>query len=253
MQSPIIIAFGNLIDPTRTVLVSSPVTLAPAAYTAADFRGVSARASAIASSYFQVTWSTAQTFNALALLDNNLSANGTVELHASSDAFATVDATLLPASIMVGNPSLFVFDQVTGYTSARIILKDPGNADGYIQFGKLFIGTAFVPSVNYQWGWSAGLVDRSEKSETLNKVPHFNRKPKQRMPKTGFVKVPDEDRLLVEALVDTVGTTEPFYVALDPDNHPDQTYYVRIASALPEPRNDCVARFSYTLHLEEGL
>ena len=179
---------------------------------------------------------------------------GTVELRASTDNFVTVDDQLLPESVLASTPAaLFQFEAVVEYTSVRIIMRDAANPAGYIEFGKLFIGTAVQPGRNYGWGWSAAKVDLSERMDSRNNVPHFNRRAKKRMPETGFLKVPEEDKLLIEALIDEVGITEPFYVAMDPDNHPEQTYYVRIANALPKPTNDVFARWSYRLDLEEGL
>jgi hypothetical protein len=255
MQGSIIIAYGNLITPLVTMTASNSEPTLPPAFTAADFRGVSCftQAGHVSEEWIKATFSGAQTFNAFAIIDPNITDVGTVELHASTDGFVLSDDTLVPASIVASNPALFVFPQVTQYTSIKVIIKDPTNPAGFLKFGKLFLGGYVQPSANYDFGWSDGIEDRSQSVETPNNVMHFDRRAKQRVPRAGFVQVPPEDRDLMDALVEEVGHTEPFIVALDPDNTPERTRYVRFESAVPNPVEQFFEGFSYSMALREAL
>lgn len=251
MLTPIRFLYGNLVTPLVTAVATTAQAAFPVQFTLNDFRDKSCRATTT-SGRIQLHYATAQNFNGFALIDSNLTADGTVELRGSTDAFATSDVQILPPSVITGPVSLFLLEDQVDYTDLRVIMSDAGNPDGYIDFGKLYIGQCFSPAQNYAWNFSFSKMSRSEMVETLNKVVHFNRKPQQAKPKAGFVKVPLSDRDLIQAISDSVDITDPFVVAFDPDNTPAQTAYVRFAT-LPDPTHPVFDRASFQLDLVEEL
>lgn len=249
-QTPITFAYGNIVTPLVSAVASSSNPLAPVGYTLSDFRGKSCE-SGDTDDYIQLHFTSAQTFNCFAVIDTNLTAAGTVELRASTDAFVASDVQIVGNLQIAGPVTLALFELKTVYTDLRIRMVDAANPDGFIRFGKLFVGTAVTTNRNYAPGWAHPRIDRSVRVNDLNGSPSFNRKPKPRMPSLPFVKVRPEDEKLVDALVDEVGITDPFIAALDIDNRPERTYLVRFAS-LPVPVQPIVAeRYSYSLALEE--
>lgn len=47
----------------------------------------------------------------------------------------------------------------------RLDIDDPGNADGYVQAGRLIDGLGWQPEVNFSFGWSWDWIDPSEQEE----------------------------------------------------------------------------------------
>lgn len=53
----------------------------------------------------------------------------------------------------------------------RIMVNDPSNSAGYLEAGRLVIGPAYRPTINFQYGWSIEWVDNSPTTRSLgNKV-----------------------------------------------------------------------------------
>lgn len=113
---------------------------------------------------------------ALALVAHNLSTDATLRLRlATSEAGVTAapgfDSGVVSAWPSSGKPddpdwqsyfSLVLAANNTGYRYGRVDIADPTNADGYVQVGRLFVGPAFVPTVNVDLNPSLGLVSPDE-------------------------------------------------------------------------------------------
>ena len=113
---------------------------------------------------------------ALALVAHNLSTDATLRLRlATSEAGVTAapgfDSGVVSAWPSSGKPddpdwqsyfSLVLAANSTGYRYGRVDIADPTNADGYVQVGRLFVGPAFVPTVNVDLNPSLGLVSPDE-------------------------------------------------------------------------------------------
>jgi len=261
MQSPLILAYNNLIDLNQTITYSTQAKLQPVSYMANDFRGVKGRFGGKTSEYIQVAFASgAQPFNCLGIIGSNLSATGTITLSGSTDGFVASNDTLVDAQVLQSNQStgalndvnLFTCDTFTNYTSVRITFKDPGNSASYIECARVFVGTYIQPKVNYTMDWSAGQEDLSIVNESINFVQLINVKSKRRVPNLPFVKVPPEDLYIWETFFETVGCNTPFIVALNPDSRPEQTYWCRITK-IPQPTENPPKRFSFTLALVEWL
>lgn len=130
----------------------------------------------------------ATTANGFAIANHNLENTGVVRVRLYDgenqtgnmvyDSGAQPIATLIPWGVMrpgldpwgysydsVGMPKIFsLWFELTAYRSIRIDIESPTN--DYIDIGRLFIGTAFVPSKNYNWGNELEWVDKSEHTRT---------------------------------------------------------------------------------------
>lgn len=95
--------------------------------------------------------------NTLCVRNHNLTSSASVVLQASNDSmFATVDEEI---PIQITPDNLFYIapdDAIAGYRYRRFIIDDPGNPDGFVQFGPvlmgrsdIFQGECYVDEVDY--------------------------------------------------------------------------------------------------------
>lgn len=64
--------------------------------------------------------------------------------------------------------------------SMSIDIKDTTNPDGYLEFGRVFIGEGFTPKINMVYGASMGYEENSLTEITLNNTEYFDvRKPRR--------------------------------------------------------------------------
>jgi hypothetical protein len=64
---------------------------------------------------------------------------------------------------------IMVLDQNIGAMYLRFKINDPLNPDGYVQIGRLFISTAWIPEINYEPDNNAfGINDMTLRSNTLS-------------------------------------------------------------------------------------
>lgn len=54
----------------------------------------------------------------------------------------------------------------------RVDFSDAGNADGFIELGRIYVAAAWQPSRNVQYGWGAGWTDPSPRQRTLGGQLH---------------------------------------------------------------------------------
>lgn len=60
-----------------------------------------------------------------------------------------------------------IFDEDIAARYWRVDLIDPSNPDGYIQFGRIFLGRVYRPSVNYEYGAEMGNEPINQRKTTL--------------------------------------------------------------------------------------
>jgi hypothetical protein len=130
----------------------------------------------------------ARVLRAFALVNHNLSAAATwrVLLGTSAGASnvyagtlapwlsATFEAGLVAAGmedgvyLRNGTPAIIVLPAFYTAQHVTIEISDTGNADGFVQIGRLFAGGGLVPEVNPAHGLQDGWVDKSTKLESEN-------------------------------------------------------------------------------------
>ena len=99
----------------------------------------------------------------------------------------------------------------------RISILDLYNTDGFISIGNLFLGTAFSPELNLQYGSSMGFIDDSIIDMTENAIvptPLTNRKTAEIILHLSS----EEERSRVNSFLSRVGSSKDILVITDPSN-----------------------------------
>lgn len=122
------------------------------------------------STRFNVDNGSAVGVRALALVAHNLSVDAQVRWSRGTTsggnevyAGSWVDAWRFTPHTYNGMRHAFIWilDAATSARYDTIEIDDTTNADGYVQIGRLFLGSGFVPEVNAQYGLQDGLRDLS--------------------------------------------------------------------------------------------
>lgn len=170
-------------------LSASPalVTTLPEANLQRARRDAVARSTSAADQTLDATWAAAVAVDAFCVWGHNLTADGTVRarLYTSdnwtgSPVYDSGAVAALPAKplgelswgidplgtawAMAGSTPHTVrwLDAVYVIRSARFDLSDSGNPDGYLEAQRLYIGRAFTPTVNFDWGARLNYLDDSQ-------------------------------------------------------------------------------------------
>lgn len=251
-QTPIKFCYGNAVTPLCTITSGSAATLYPATNVAVDFRGIPWRSTGVASERITIRFPADVTFDFVAILDDNLTTDGTVEVHGSTDQWVADDQVLNGPSVRTGNPTVFFLDTQI-FRDIAFVFSDPTNAAGFISVGRIIVGASFQPSRNYNYGWADDTESLSKETTTPNGVPHFDRKTPRIVASGEFEYLSEADKDAINAIKTEVDTVEPFIVVFDPDNHPERARYVRFAALprLPETlvprRYNCAMSFKGAL------
>lgn len=138
------------------------------------------RATGCAAEYLKFDFGEEILVEALALVAHNLSDSAMIRLRLANTAFDvvadpgfdTISTSAWPSS---GKPadldwqsyfSLLLADNDADYRYGRLDISDPSNTDGYVQAGRLFVGPAFVPSINVDMNPSIALISPDEVGRT---------------------------------------------------------------------------------------
>lgn len=154
--------------------------------------GVPWRSTGAASEVISIDLTQSEPVSVVVLYKNNLSNDATVTIQGSDDAGFSVliyDSGGLPGAEpeygwgeapfgMPGfggyaeegkawsHPFLVAWIPLSTARYWRITMEDSANPDGYIQVGRLMIGSYFSPKYNVNWGYSDGWQDLSTQSRT---------------------------------------------------------------------------------------
>jgi hypothetical protein len=156
---------------------------------------------ASASSTITVDLGAAKAVRAVGLVAHNISAAGTFTVEGStSSSFSPVGVTsgAVPAwpagtvaADMAGMARPCAAVAVSGtYRYWRVTISDAGNAAGYIQLGRLFIGDGWQPSINYQSGATLGFETDTSFERSLGGAEFASVKPLRRVMRFGLPALP---------------------------------------------------------------
>jgi hypothetical protein len=171
------------------------------------------------SSIVNIDLTTARSIGLVAIVAHNMSASATVRIQGSSAADQSVslyDSTA--QTIYSGTDYAKSFANVsTRYW--RISIADTGNTAGYIEFGRVFIGTAFKPSNTIDWSPSLAVESATGITASLGGTEYFDARPNKRIWGGQFSWLSDAESygewLRVQRATDVSG--EVFIVADDAD------------------------------------
>lgn len=122
-----------------------------------------------------------QTIGVIALVRHNISTNGTVRIRGYTDSGLTeleYDSTAL--DVYAGEDFAHAFTP----TAARywqIVISDTGNADAYIEIGRVFIGWRFEPANCIDWNPSIQVESTTTVMSSLAGSDYFDSRPNRRV------------------------------------------------------------------------
>ncbi|WP_298235919.1 hypothetical protein [uncultured Azohydromonas sp.] len=91
-------------------------------------------------------------------------------------------AAFTPLLVWTGGRKLWPSaDDVTNPATWTVEIDDSTNPAGYVQFGRLFMGRAFQPKYNYEWGSGLGYETETTVDQSLDGVEFFGRRPPVRI------------------------------------------------------------------------
>ena len=101
----------------------------------------------------------------------------------------------------------------------RLELSDTGNADGYVQAGRLFLATGWQPTVNYDYGNSFGWETTVQAEQSLGGQQYFSRQAHQRVFRLGLSwLISDEAHGRVWEIQRALGVDGELFVVPDMDD-----------------------------------
>jgi hypothetical protein len=122
-----------------------------------------------------------QTIGVVALVRHNISTNGTVRIRGYEFSNLTGLAYDSGAvTVYAGEDFAHAFTP----TAARywqIVISDTGNADAYIEIGRVFIGWRFEPEVCADWGLNIGVESQTTVMQSLAGPEFFDSRPNRRI------------------------------------------------------------------------
>jgi hypothetical protein len=122
-----------------------------------------------------------QNIGVVALIRTNLTTNATVRIYGYTDVGLTAlayDSTAL--AVYDGDEWAHHFTP-TAARYFKIVISNPGNPDGYIELGRVFIGWKFEPEVCTDWGMSIGVESKTAVLEALAGPEYFDSRPNRRI------------------------------------------------------------------------
>jgi hypothetical protein len=159
---------------------------------------------ATTSTVFTVDLGTAKTIRAVGLVNHNLSNGSSWTVEASSSAafssigYASGSVPSWPAGTVaadiagVARPCSATALSAT-FRYWRIAINNPSNPAGYIQIGRLFIGDAWQPSVNYQAGATLGYETDTSFERSLGGAEFASVRPMRRVMRFGLPALPNAE------------------------------------------------------------
>lgn len=72
------------------------------------------------------------------------------------------------------SPYISLLDSAQSLRYWRVEVADTGNSDGYVQVGRLFMASTWVPSVNYSYGAGLGYQDPTPIDTSLSGAEYFD-------------------------------------------------------------------------------
>ena len=283
MTEKIIIVYDNKIDAATLTASSTSGTLGADNLKNRALKKV-ARTTGVAAEWFQVDFGQAETLSTVALWNHNLGVDGVLRVRLSDnadmsapvydgefDAWASVygvDEIGLDLCGLDGTPILSELNEYKAYRLMRLggsfearylrlDLADAGNADGYLQAGRLVAGIGWQPSRNFSMGWELDWIDPSTQIDMEDGGVWFDKREKYRVLKLpfGFAEEADAQGVFND-LKRIVGHSRDILVIPFPDGssaaeYRTAIYGVPVKGAIAPVRQDEHNKFSTAITIRE--
>ncbi len=188
---------------------------------------------------------------------NWASAPGTLDLEFSNSnswgALATETLTWHITPTANGNKATIIktFTE-KNYPYARLnVVHSPGGTPTDWDLGRIFIGTYFQPTYNYDPQPKIDMGDESIGSKTIGGQKHFDEIEKFRPVSFSCTVVSQVQWELFQTMINTVGISKSLFVAFDYDNEPDEMTIYGHFTSLPGASGYAYAAYNLSFGFEE--
>lgn len=247
------LCYDNLVDADgTTITANSSETSLPVANIKSFWKTKVHRATGDAAEWLKFDFGSAQNIWVVAIVGHNYSSAAVVTLELNA-----ADAWGAPSVSQVitynANIMLYVFTSAQSYRWARITIADAANSDGYVEEGRVFLGSYLSPERDFLNGFRVNKIDPSLKNKSSDSAINLDAK----TPYLRFT-LPFKNTLMdnVDTVWDDRGTTGELFIILDSGNalktdglH-DFSRYVLFTQG-PGERNSHLKRYNFTLVFEE--
>ncbi|HEY8359357.1 MAG TPA: hypothetical protein VIL30_18050 [Ramlibacter sp.] len=137
-----------------------------------------------------------------------------------------------------------------------IEINDENNADGYVELGRLLMGNAWQPSINYGYDNVLRFVDNSLRQETLNGGRIYRKRIDPRSFAFGFDYLAESEIYAeVYAFMRDIGTSGQLFVIPDPDDEANiqKRSFLAVPSKLDGVSERINGYLSFSTELEEVI
>lgn len=157
----------------------------------------------------------------------NLSAAGQYKITWYSDAFST-EVGNSGWALVPGYPSddpdalgasiFHVFDSAVDARYWLVEFDDAGNADGYIEVGRVYMGDTWEPSLNFGENSTEGMAANTPRQNSLGGTGYFNRRRPTRSLAFAFPRLPSSETATLRRIRRIANLNEQVVVIPDPDD-----------------------------------
>lgn len=207
----------------------------------------------------------AQSISAVALAGHNLTVNATIQVQASSASdFATV---LYDSGALNVWPGLTLSDKIENYPGLayvsgssdlalarywKILISDVYNSAGYVEFGRLYIGTGWKPEFPPSFNWGIQYEDPSQIEESIGGCEFYDPRPKFRVFRFSLDYLSEiEARNLVLGLQRDHGITGELLLIWDETNRNVKTSFLGRLRSLNPIENPDPVRYTSAFEVKE--
>ena len=156
----------------------------------------------------------------------------------------------LPGLAFVANEDGFADSRYLGVTVSD---EDGLNENGYLEFGNLWIGDGFAPTLGPSFGWSLGYEDVSLIETSIGGIDYIDPRPKYRVLRFGLDHLTSDEWSQGLAMSRDLGTTEPLLVIMSATdtNLGDRVSFMGRLRSLSAIDNPDPLRYSTSFEVKE--
>lgn len=228
MSSNILFLYNNLLD-SATLTESSQATGFPCENLQNPFRTKYWKTAGATAGTAQlvIDHGSAKAVNAIALTGYDwASAPGTLQVEFNAtDSWgapsATETLTWVSGTTPGGNKGTIIkkLSSTRTYRFNRLsVVYSPGATPTDWYLGRMFLGSYFEPTRNYGWGYQESVVDPSLVSQTIGGQDHADEIERYRVITANGIIATQAQWVLYQAMINTVGTRKPIFIAFDYTN-----------------------------------
>lgn len=191
---------------------------------------------------------------AVILAGHNLTASAVVYVEANSiDSWSSPPVKELMT--VTDEVVIYLWEQSVSYRWWRFTFSDNSNPNSYLEVGRLFIGSYFEPSVNFDWKEKTSWRSRSKIIESVGGQVTAIRRDQRRVWEYSFGFLNSTDIKAFREMWEAVDVVSPYFIIEDADDLEGRVLYVRNGESAweIEPQDPVWSRWSLKIMAVEEL